>query len=115
MGGLIACEPLGRSSTEPLPFWPAVIEAPPLSVQPVPPKEPADSPGASVYQLLSPAESNGWVRSGSMQEAMVPHVMPLMLSGAACAGPADRNATAIVRKPHRLSERERRRILNCLI
>ena len=60
--GLTACEPLGRSSTEPVVPSASVVVmilAPPLSTQPVPSKLLALWPGASAYQLLSCQDRNG--------------------------------------------------------
>ncbi len=62
MTGLTAVDPLGRSSTVPTEPSASVVVtsfAPPVSVQPVPSKLPALSPGINVYQLESCAEANG--------------------------------------------------------
>src|SRR5579871_4637195 len=68
MVGLTALDPLGRSRTEavdPSASCVVIILAPPLSCQPVPSKSPGVCPGISVYQLLSWADRNGCVSSGS--------------------------------------------------
>ena len=68
-----------------------------------------------MYQLLSLAERNGWVSTGLPQVEVSPHAMPLVLIVAAIAGPAAREATMVVRMPHRLIKRERRLSRNCFI
>ena len=69
-----------------------------------------------MYQLLSFAERNGWVSVGAVHvETPPPQSRPLVLIGAAMAGPADTQATTVVRMPHALIESERRLIRNCFM
>src|SRR2546423_173246 len=90
-GGLTACEPLGKSSTE-LVVPPSIVAflmlAWPLSVQPVPAKLLPVCPGASMYHLLSPAYRKGCASVGSTQEELS------SAFGAACAGTAPISSTA---------------------
>src|SRR5512135_1442034 len=95
--GLTACEPLGRSSTEPLlPSDSVVLTtcAPPVNVQPVPSNPPGDWPGTSMYSLLSPSATNGCDSRGLVHQDVSTELSGLV---AARAGVTARPAITALR------------------